>query len=873
MARISKQMKKILSMGLLATTATSIAPGYAFAMEESANIQTLELQSEKAEKSVLKMAVVTDLHVYPKEYLGNEGPNYQAYVNGDRKMLKESTAILDATIERLKKSDADIILVAGDLTKDSEVLAHEIVAEKLAELEEYGKQVFVTNGNHDINAPGAEKFAKVSGEVSDPDRQDKVEKIDGIKANKFEELYSQFGFDESATIANDPNSTSYVTKLAKGYRLIVMDTGTYGDDKSDQSTSGHLDNGRLEWILDQIEEAKKAGDTIIGMSHHGIVEHFDGQGDVFAPYLVKDYEDISTLLADAGMEYVFTGHFHAQDVATKTTEAGNTIIDIMTGSTVSYPSPIRFVEIDGSANKIDIKSERIKSIDGINQFEQYSEQTMRNGVPGMVSSLLSGILNDLVGSMFPNDDYLSEEGTLINKEINEILEKEVKVLLESNPDLAEELLGESGDLKNGKSTIEDIIDNLIKKIFTKEKLTNYINAVCKGLETVTINTSIAEDGKEYKFMDAITHCLMEVYAGDEEYSGDMKILKEELENDGLVQEALVKVLVANVNQLHTGNPIENGIINSVFTEANLNKIFDTEVSEETSIGDVLGKAFATLLNSILTDDTPDNEGVYIDGKIATKNVVDNKINEIESNIDRSKYTYSSLSILDEAVSYAKKVIENPNSSQDDIEEAMVRLCRAVNGLTIRTSGGGNIVGGEDTDSVVDFKDIDKHWAVDSINEFVKKGYIEGYEDGTFKPENAITRAEFAKIVNKVCGFTIKADVEFSDISSDAWYYDDIRIGGKAGYIDGYENNTFKPEQPITREEAAKIVAKVTEFRGDGVIGFKDAKDVSDWAKDYVDALSDNKVINGYEDNTFRPQNKITRAETVVILSRIKSDSL
>ena len=89
--------------------------------------------------------------------------------------------------------------------------------------------------------------------------------------------------------------------------------------------------------MEQIAEAKEAGDEIIGMMHHGIIEHFDGQATVFAPYVVEGYEEASQLFADAGLKYMFTGHFHAQDVAAMTTKDGNTIYDIMTGALVTAP--------------------------------------------------------------------------------------------------------------------------------------------------------------------------------------------------------------------------------------------------------------------------------------------------------------------------------------------------------------------------------------------------------------------------------------------------------------------------------------------------------------------------------------------------------
>lgn len=173
------------------------------------------------------------------------------------------------------------------------------------------------------------------------------------------------------------------------------------------------------------------------------------------------------------------------------------------------------------------------------------------------------------------------------------------------------------------------------------------------------------------------------------------------------------------------------------------------------------------------------------------------------------------------------------------------------------------------DDKVVLKDINNHWAKYEIQRFIDKGHINGYGDKTFKPDNNITRAEFIKVVNSVFGLKEKATENFTDVSSGQWYYNDVCIAVKAGYINGYEDKTFRPNQPISREEAAAIVANLKNVKGDGKLQFRDSNQVSSWAKQAVDAVSDNNLMGGYQDNTFKPKNKITRAEAVATLSRVK----
>ena len=164
---------------------------------------------------------------------------------------------------------------------------------------------------------------------------------------------------------------------------------------------------------------------------------------------------------------------------------------------------------------------------------------------------------------------------------------------------------------------------------------------------------------------------------------------------------------------------------------------------------------------------------------------------------------------------------------------------------------------------IDFKDIKGHWAETHIKNFLEKGYIEGYGDNTFRPDNKITRAEFIKIVNMAFGYTTKGSENFTDVNSDDWFYDEVLKAMKQGYIDGYGDDTFKPNEPISREEACKIVGVILKANGYGNTKFKDDSEIQDWAKKYVKGLVDMGIIDGFkEDNTFRPKANTSRAETV-----------
>jgi len=168
-------------------------------------------------------------------------------------------------------------------------------------------------------------------------------------------------------------------------------------------------------------------------------------------------------------------------------------------------------------------------------------------------------------------------------------------------------------------------------------------------------------------------------------------------------------------------------------------------------------------------------------------------------------------------------------------------------------------------------DVGDHWAKAGIEKWVDSGLAKGYPDGTFKPDNNITRAEFVALMNRA--FDVPKDgaaISFADVKAADWYYADVCAAANGGYVKGYEDNTFRPNNAITRAEAAAIVARLLELPA-GDLGaldkFSDAASIADWAKGSVAAMVEANLLSGYPDGTFGPAKLITRAESVVTLDR------
>ena len=170
-----------------------------------------------------------------------------------------------------------------------------------------------------------------------------------------------------------------------------------------------------------------------------------------------------------------------------------------------------------------------------------------------------------------------------------------------------------------------------------------------------------------------------------------------------------------------------------------------------------------------------------------------------------------------------------------------------------------------------FSDTKGHWAESEINKFADLGYIVGYSDGTFKPNNSITRAEFVKILNNVFGLTNSSGKLFVD-TQNHWARNDIDIAVTNGVCNGKSATEFKPDDFITREEAALMVAnynKIKDTNHDKINTISDKEDISMWAKDGVEGVIEKGYMVGYVDNTFRPKGKLTRSEAVITLNRVK----
>ncbi|MEX1028564.1 MAG: S8 family serine peptidase [Paenibacillaceae bacterium] len=167
--------------------------------------------------------------------------------------------------------------------------------------------------------------------------------------------------------------------------------------------------------------------------------------------------------------------------------------------------------------------------------------------------------------------------------------------------------------------------------------------------------------------------------------------------------------------------------------------------------------------------------------------------------------------------------------------------------------------------IAGFQDIRGHWAQKNIVSLVNRSIVSGYGDYTFRPNRTISRGEAIALIAQAFKLKDTTSINFKDLSSEHWAYDYIRQGIDAGIIAGYEDGSFRPDQAISRAEMAVMIAKALKMKGTiGTLPFIDINQ-NNWAAPYIREMKAKGYITGYVNNTFQPAGKATRAEYVTVL--------
>ncbi|MDO5725327.1 MAG: S-layer homology domain-containing protein [Tissierellia bacterium] len=168
---------------------------------------------------------------------------------------------------------------------------------------------------------------------------------------------------------------------------------------------------------------------------------------------------------------------------------------------------------------------------------------------------------------------------------------------------------------------------------------------------------------------------------------------------------------------------------------------------------------------------------------------------------------------------------------------------------------------------VQYIDMKGHWSNNYVQVVTDSNIMNGYTDGTFKPNNNITRAEFYRIINQLAELKKTYTVTFQDVKKSDWFYNEVAKGIKAGYILPTTGN-LNPNRDITRQEAMYIIGFMYELAPipEEIEVFGDKDLLKEETKGYVGALCHYGIVNGYPDGNFKPNDPITRGEISKIIN-------
>ncbi len=532
-----------------------------------------------ADTSKIRFGVVSDIH-YLAPSLKGEGAEWYDLVNQKHKEYNDLDGLIDNALDGVLRNAVEngetYLLIPGDMTKDGELESHKALAARLEAFEaETGIPVFVIPGNHDINNSNATDY---SGETEVPAATTSPE--------QFREIYKNLGFDMADSFfvpeaGKKGGMLSYACTLG-GYRLIAIDSCMYSEDNgaegNEHMTDGQLAEGLLEWIVDECNKAEENGLTVIGMQHHNLVPHTDIEEATFWPFVVRDWMRIAETYADAGMNYVFTGHLHSNNTVSHVNDNGETVYDILTPTLTGYPNYYKIVDFtsDGETISMDMQTLDIDKYQPVigddgTVYEspfKYTYSYEKTFGEGGVKNLIQGLVYPFIADLFEEiqavgglGEYLKTKNLDLEKIIvdalgtNGLAIGDVEILTVSS-----NVMGFANDLFSqiDEVYINDVDGTIAKVDAIIDKLLNF---EVSTLEATVPNEFVGIEltGKGCTLADYATSLLILHYAGDEDISGYpyMTDALERFESGELAEKFFALLLEVVVDDLVQGEILAN----------------------------------------------------------------------------------------------------------------------------------------------------------------------------------------------------------------------------------------------------------------------------------------------------------------------------
>ena len=883
------------------------------------------LAAEKPQDMNLRIAVMSDLHYLSPDMIADT-EDFEHAFNSDRKLLKESSSVLHEMLERVRADKPDILLVSGDLTKDGEQECHAALAKQLQQLQQDvpGLKIYVINGNHDIRNYNAKNFNTADGKAVPATR---------TEPEDFKRIYD-FVYSDPTVLAtftpaegNKAGGLSYVARPVEGLTVIAMDTCRYSSDNTSNGDDEHETSGAIsadleKWVIEQTAAAKARGDLVIGLEHHGLVPHFDVQPTILPMYLVNGYERIAQEYADAGMSVVFTGHMHAVDIAAMTTKAGNTFYDIETGSALTYPCPIRFVDLRRST--VGGETNTYMSVSTKTHIGPINYTDPATGVAyviddlteyarkfGFTTAMLKTVAGDFVKSFFgkylPNDTW---PVTKIVANIDQIIDDVAAVPIAEGNNLLDfanwiyrcNLAGEddgnypawvqSGidQLKSG-ALLDQVLDIVAKDAFGRGSV---LFTKFQGLFTKYLKSQLND-----LLVKIVVSMSVDNNCPDD---NDKTILLEG-------SNAQVRLLPVTGSSAATTQAYVQGDTATVFLTSRQLRAATGAQSGVAVTVDATDPAVGTVVlagRSIANACDAGAAALQVKFRSGTVTLDARALAALDLHKDVAvSLTGASLNAAQQralGTQAGSAVLANASVLVDGAAASCpagsVRAAVAVNAAddltawsladdgSISAVGGAydagqqtyafDVVNGVTAIARFPFTDVVAGtWYYGAAAYAYNNGLFAGMTPTTFAPNATMTRAMLVSVLWRLAGEPApKAPNTFVDVPDGAWYTDAVTWAAENGVVSGIGGSRFDPSGFVTREQTAEILYNYAHSKGYDVSAradltvFPDAGSVSGWAEKALSWANAAGLINGTVrdgQTILDPQGSASRAQVAMIL--------
>lgn len=321
--------------------------------------------------------LLTDSHYISKKNWV-EGKPFTLRERGDQIAKKLSPEILDTFIDKIiADTEIDTVLFTGDNVDDGDMNSHYEFRERLEKLRAAGKKVYVTYATHDYCGAGEDECVFMG---STKYNENSTEPLPFMHKGELYDFYKDYGPEQALSVHEE--SGSYVVRIGEGVRLAaIIDNG------NGRSHCGLFEDG-VEWLKNQIDEAKQADEFILLAVHHPVIAPFEVFRHVVEYELYGGYRELWNIMCEKNVRVVFTGHTHIQNIRKYEDENGSWFLDVSTIALANAAGKMRKIEVDTEKAKCLVTSVGIEKINGVESDKSAFEQLYYLNFPGIVEKLI-----------------------------------------------------------------------------------------------------------------------------------------------------------------------------------------------------------------------------------------------------------------------------------------------------------------------------------------------------------------------------------------------------------------------------------------------------------------------------------------------------